>query len=203
MHTVYFTRHGQTVWNVENKICGVTDSPLTDLGRSQARALGRQLADDGHGITHILCSPLSRAHETAQIIAAETGLPLAVEPRLREQAFGKYEGTPRNGPAFTLAKLHFCDRFEGGESMLQLAARIYGLLDDLAAQDGTALLVAHNGIARVVRSYFHPMTNEELPCSASATAPWCDTISPDAQRRAKTMRGPALQPAPAEGPYLS
>ena len=75
MHTVYFTRHGQTVWNVENKICGVTDSPLTDLGRSQARALGRQLADDGHGITHILCSPLSRAHETAQIIAAETGLP--------------------------------------------------------------------------------------------------------------------------------
>ena len=90
MHTVYFTRHGQTVWNVENKICGVTDSPLTDLGRSQARALGRQLADDGHGITHILCSPLSRAHETAQIIAAETGLPLTVEPRLREQAFGKY-----------------------------------------------------------------------------------------------------------------
>ena len=162
MHTVYFTRHGQTVWNVENKICGVTDSPLTDLGRSQARALGRQLADDGHGITHILCPPLSRAHETAQIIAAETGLPLTVEPRLREQAFGKYEGTPRNGPAFTLAKLHFCDRFEGGESMLQLAARIYGLLDDLAAQDGTALLVAHNGIARVVQSYFHPMTNEEF-----------------------------------------
>ena len=119
------------------------------------------LADDGHGITHILCSPLSRAHETAQIIAAETGLPLTVEPRLREQAFGKYEGTPRNGPAFTLAKLHFCDRFEGGESMLQLAARIYGLLDDLAAQDGTALLVAHNGIARVVHSYFCELTNEE------------------------------------------
>ena len=35
----------------------------------------RLVADDGHGITHILCSPLSRAHETAQIIAAETGLP--------------------------------------------------------------------------------------------------------------------------------
>ena len=38
MHTVYFTRHGQTVWNVENKICGVTDSPLTDLGPTTATA---------------------------------------------------------------------------------------------------------------------------------------------------------------------
>ena len=69
------TRHGQTVWNVENKICGVTDSPLTDLGRSQARALGRQLADNGHGITHILCSPLSRAHETARSLPPRPACP--------------------------------------------------------------------------------------------------------------------------------
>ncbi|OUN39318.1 histidine phosphatase family protein [Faecalibacterium sp. An77] len=162
MKTVYFTRHGQTVWNVENKICGVTDSPLTDLGRQQARALGRQLAADSHGITRILCSPLSRARETAEIVAASTGLPLTVEPRLREQAFGRYEGTPRNDAAFALAKLHFADRFEGGESMFQLAARIYSLLDDLSQQDGTALLVAHNGIARMVHSYFNEMTNEEF-----------------------------------------
>lgn len=162
MNTVYFTRHGQTVWNVENKICGVTDSPLTDLGRRQARALGRRLAADPHGITRILCSPLSRARETAELVAAETGLPLAVEPRLREQAFGRYEGTPRNGAAFALAKLHFADRFGGGESMLQLAARIYSLLDQLAEEEGCALLVAHNGIARMVQSYFCEMTNEEF-----------------------------------------
>ena len=152
MKTVYFTRHGQTVWNVENKICGITDSPLTDQGRQQARALARQLEADSHGITRILCSPLSRARETAEIVAAGTGLPLTVEPRLREQAFGRYEGTPRNGAAFALAKL----------SMFQLAARIYGLLDELAETDGTALLVAHNGIARMVHSYFNEMTNEEF-----------------------------------------
>ena len=40
MHTLYFTRHGETVWNVENKICGMTDSPLTERGRQQARELG-------------------------------------------------------------------------------------------------------------------------------------------------------------------
>ena len=161
MRAVYFTRHGETVWNVENKICGVTDIPLTDRGREQARALGRQLAAGEADITRILCSPLVRARETAELIAAETGLPLAVEPRLREQAFGRYEGTPRNGAAFALAKLHFADRFGGGESMLQLAGRIYPLLDELRGQDGPALLVAHNGIARVVQSYFTEMTNEE------------------------------------------
>ena len=162
MQSLYFTRHGETVWNVENKICGVTDIPLTDKGRAQARALGRRLAAEPTGITRILCSPLVRASETARLIAAETGLPLTVEPRLREQAFGRYEGTPRNGAAFALAKLHFIDRFDGGESMLQLAARIYALLDELRGQDGPVLLVAHNGIARVVQSYFHDMTNEQF-----------------------------------------
>ena len=66
------------------------------------------------------------------------------------------------GAAFALAKLHFIDRFDGGESMLQLAARIYALLDELRGQDGPVLLVAHNGIARVVQSYFHDMTNEQF-----------------------------------------
>ena len=79
MQDIYFTRHGETVWNVENKICGVTDIALTDRGREQARALGRQLAAGEQGITRILCSPLVRAKETAEIIAAETGLPLTVD----------------------------------------------------------------------------------------------------------------------------
>ena len=80
MQTVYFTRHGETVWNVENKICGVTDIALTDRGREQARALGRRLAAGEEGITRILCSPLVRARETAELIAAETGWPCGRKP---------------------------------------------------------------------------------------------------------------------------
>ena len=47
MHNIYFARHGETVWNVENKICGMTDSPLTEKGRQQARELGRKVRESG------------------------------------------------------------------------------------------------------------------------------------------------------------
>ena len=162
MHSLYFTRHGETVWNVENKICGMTDSPLTARGQQQAQQLGELVRDSGLHIDEILYSPLSRAADTAKAIAAATGLPARCEPRLREQCFGKYEGTPRDGAEFRISKTHFADRYSGGESMMQLAQRIYNLLDELKEQqDKTYILVAHNGIARVVQSYFKDMTNEE------------------------------------------
>ena len=162
MHNIYFTRHGETVWNVENKICGMTDSPLTARGQQQAQQLGELVRDSGLQIDEILYSPLSRAADTAKAIAAATGLPDRCEPRLREQCFGKYEGTPRDGAEFRISKTHFADRYDGGESMMQLAQRIYNLLDELRQDENkTYLLVAHNGIARVVESYFHDMTNEE------------------------------------------
>ena len=161
-HKVYFTRHGETVWNVENKICGMTDSPLTEKGRAQAAQLGEAVKNSGIVLDEILYSPLSRAADTALAVAAATGLPARVEPRLREQCFGRFEGTsPRNSPEFTAAKMQFADRYTDGESMLQLAQRIYNLLDELKQDDKTYLLVAHNGIARVVESYFHNMTNAE------------------------------------------
>ena len=161
-HPIYFTRHGETVWNVENKICGMTDSPLTEKGRAQARALGEMLRDSGLPVDEILYSPLSRAADTAKAIAEATGWPARCEPRLREQCFGRYEGTPRDGEEFRISKTHFADRYTGGESMMQLAQRIYNLLDELKADHShTYLLVAHNGIARVVQSYFRDMTNEE------------------------------------------
>ena len=133
MHNIYFTRHGETVWNVENKICGMTDSPLTARGQQQARQLGELVRDSGLHIDEILYSPLSRAADTAKAIAAATGLPARCEPRLREQCFGKYEGTPRDGAEFRISKTHFADRYDGGESMMQLAQRIYNLLDELKA----------------------------------------------------------------------
>ncbi len=162
MHRIYFVRHGETVWNVENKICGMTDSPLTENGRAQARQTGALVHASGLHIDEILYSPLSRAADTAKAIAADTGIPAREEPRLREQCFGKYEGTPRDGAEFKVSKTHFADRYDGGESMLQLAQRLYNLLDELKTDENkTYLLVAHNGIARVVQSYFYDMTNEE------------------------------------------
>ena len=163
MRQLYFTRHGQTIWNVENKICGATDIELTELGHQQAIALGKKIASSGYAIDEILYSPLVRAAETARHISEETGIYARVEPRLREQNFGRFESTARNGVRFQEAKTQFVNHFDGGESMLQMAQRIYNLLDELKndPQEKTYLLVAHNGIARVVQSYFSDMSNEE------------------------------------------
>ena len=162
MHTLYFVRHGQTIWNVENKICGATDIALTDLGHQQAIETGKKILEEGIQADEILYSPLVRAAETARHISEVTGIPARMEPRLIEQDFGKWESTPRDGADFRKAKEQFLSRFEGGESMLQVAQRIYNLLDDLKAEkEKTYILVAHNGIARVVQSYFYEMTNEE------------------------------------------
>ena len=164
MGCVYFVRHGQTVWNVENKICGATDIALTELGHQQAIETGKMLLKQGIQADEILYSPLIRAAETARHISEITGIPGRMEPRLKEQNYGKWESTARDGLAFRKAKEDFCCRYEGGESMLQLAQRIYNLLDEIKeeADRKTYILVAHNGIARVVNSYFYEMTNEEF-----------------------------------------
>ena len=103
----YFARHGQTVWNVENKICGATDIELTELGHQQAEELGQAILEQGIQIDEILYSPLIRAKETARHVSEVTGIPMREEMRLKEQNFGKYEGTPRNGEEFQKAKANF------------------------------------------------------------------------------------------------
>ena len=109
----YFVRHGQTVWNVENKICGATDSPLTEHGRQQAAETGKNIVESGIKADEILYSPLSRAADTAKIISEMSGIPCREEPRLIEQNFGKWESTPRDGKGFKTAKESFACRYEG------------------------------------------------------------------------------------------
>lgn len=162
MGCFYFVRHGQTVWNVENKICGATDIELTQLGHEQAIQTGKLILEQGIKADEILYSPLVRAKETALHISEITGIPAREEIRLKEQNFGKYESTARDGAEFQEAKKQFVNRYEGGESMLHLAQRIYNLIDDIKKEpEKTYILVAHNGIARVVQSYFYEMTNDE------------------------------------------
>lgn len=163
----YFVRHGQTEWNVANKICGASDSPLTEKGHEQARETGRilkqKIDDGGIHIDEILTSPLSRAYDTAQEISNIIDVPFRIEPRLVEQNFGKWEGTARDGKEFAKAKENFVDSYGGGESMMRMAQRIYNLIDDIKKEpDKTYLLVAHNGISRIIESYFREMSNAEF-----------------------------------------
>lgn len=162
MKHLYFVRHGQTIWNVENKICGATDIALTEKGHEQGIQTGKRILEEGIKADEILYSPLIRAKDTALHISEITGIPAREEIRLKEQNFGRFEATARNGAEFKKAKSQFVSHYGNGESMLKLAQRIYNLLDEVTLEEKTYILVAHNGIARMVQSYFYDMTNEEF-----------------------------------------
>ena len=165
---IYITRHGQSQWNLEGKVQGITDMPLTAKGIEQAQELAKKIKETGIKIDEVLYSPLSRAADTAKIVAEENGLPLTLEPRLIEQNFGEYEGHEwkKHPGVFHEAKKQFVYDYNGGESMLRLAQRIYNLLDELKSrsqkENKTFLLVTHGGIARMIHSYFYSETNEEF-----------------------------------------
>ena len=90
--TICLVRHGETDWNVQQRIQGHVDTPLNALGREQARRAG--LALRGEDWAALVSSPLARAWETAAIIAAELGWSAAIEPGpdLMERAYGAAEG---------------------------------------------------------------------------------------------------------------
>ena len=158
----YVTRHGQTAWNRENKVCGVTDLPLDETGMEQARQTGVKL--QGVPLQRVICSPLLRARQTAQLICQGRGLPVAIDPRIREQDYGIYEGGSRLDPGFLEHKKCFATRYPGGESHLFTARRVYEFLEDTAARcpGENVLVVCHGGICRIIESYFHDMSNEEF-----------------------------------------
>jgi broad specificity phosphatase PhoE len=90
MTELLLVRHGETDWNAEGKLQGHTDRPLNDYGRRQAQALADRLA--GERIDAVYASDLSRARETAEIVGAKLGLPVVVDPDLREKNWGNWEG---------------------------------------------------------------------------------------------------------------
>ena len=158
---LFAARHGQTQWNVDNKICGTTDVPLTEEGWAQARALAEKAT--GMEIDLIICSTMLRARQTASAVAEKLNVPVIADERLVEQNYGIYEGMDRQTPGFLANKRHFAYRYPEGESMMDVCHRIYGLLEDIKRDhDGkNVLLVCHGGVMRLIRSYFEDMTNDE------------------------------------------
>ena len=91
--TVFLARHGQTEWNAQRRYQGKLDSPLTAIGRAQARATAETMR--AHGVERLLCSPLGRARQTARVVAETIGLPLEVDGELAEIGMGRWEGLTR------------------------------------------------------------------------------------------------------------
>ncbi len=159
-------RHGETAWNVDTRIQGQLDIGLNAMGEWQARRVGQALADESIGA--IYASDLSRAWATALEIARPRGLNVIPEPRLRERAFGHFEGMrfaeieatlPEQARLWRTRDPEFAP--EGGESLLVFRNRVTGVATELAARHPGELvvLVAHGGVMDVL---YRAATRQEL-----------------------------------------
>ena len=145
--TFALVRHGQTDWNAERRLQGSTDIPLNDVGRGQARDAVNVLFGQEWDV--IVSSPLSRAAETAQLIAAGLGLSVARHvPELTERSFGPAEGL-QAGPE--LEALRVPGGFHGAESEDEAASRGLAALEALADEfrGRRVLVIAHGTLIRV------------------------------------------------------
>jgi uncharacterized phosphatase len=151
-------RHGQTDWNIDFRLQGITDIPLNDTGISQAITAGKVL--DANDWDVLLTSPLSRAHDTAQIVAREAGFErFIVEPMLLERSFGEAEGMLHSEwrEKYGEGKL-----VPGGETLEQLALRSWALLDRLATEyRGKRVLTVSHGA--LIRKLINLVSKGELP----------------------------------------
>ena len=151
--TVYLIRHGETAWNEEGRCQGVTDIPLTDKGRRQARAVAKAL--ERQPIGRILTSPLLRARDTAALIAQSHALSLECYDELKEWDQGSLEGL--TGPELMQDYPGFFERWladpagtapPGGEPLSAVQQRAWPILDRLRQHDpheltGPVVVVSH------------------------------------------------------------
>ncbi|MBM4429660.1 MAG: histidine phosphatase family protein [Chloroflexi bacterium] len=151
-------RHGESLGNVAQRIQGLCDQPLTERGRTQARALAQRLLD-GYEVCAIYTSPLSRARETAEIIAALLDVTVITDDRLREYDCGVvtglcYEEVQSQYPeiARRWAEDSWHVPIPGEEGIDTFQARVLAVMGDIVSQHATkdtVGIVAHGGTLSV------------------------------------------------------
>jgi probable phosphoglycerate mutase len=170
--TVYYVRHGQTDWNAQERMVGLTDLPLNELGRQQAAAAGTLLGwlDKKAGELDFVAGPLLRTRQTAEIVRTTLGLDAAAyrqDERLKELNFGKWEGLTwpqirETDPAnFALRQADpWGFPMPGGESYREVAERVR---DCLASIRRDTVIVSHGGICRTVLALAAGFAAEQTP----------------------------------------
>lgn len=145
---IAFVRHGRTAANKAGLLLGRADPPLDELGREQAAKVAAALANERSPVGAVVTSPLRRARETAELIAAAVGVPVEIEERLIEMDYGEWDEQP-----FSSIPVDVSTRWRedvtfappGGESLEALGARVAGGVVDLIsrATGGTIVAVSH------------------------------------------------------------
>lgn len=158
MVRILLVRHGETPWNQEGRQQGRRDIALSELGRSQARALGSRLADQP--LTRAVASPLARARETAEIALGDRKTLLALDPGWMEIDHGAWEGLlqeeiearfPEDQLAWRLTPQ--VARPTGGEGFSEVLTRAQDSLRRACSglgEEDTLLVVTHDGVTRAL-----------------------------------------------------
>jgi broad specificity phosphatase PhoE len=154
---IYLARHGETDYNRERRFQGQGAVGLNERGREQARELAANAR--GHGIVALYCSPLPRARQTADIVGTALGLEAREDARFMETDTGDwtdllFDDVERDQPD-AYAAYHATDpafAFPGGESLAHQQRRVVAGLDDVRNGPTPALVVAHRGVIRCVKS---------------------------------------------------
>jgi len=151
-------RHGQSLWNEVRKFQGANDVGLSDLGRTQAAALGSALRT-GYRVAAAYVSPMCRARDTAEIALKGTGIPLTAIHELRELSLGEWEGftvdevrSREGNPYLTWVRSPLDYPPPGGEPLPDVCARVLQAIDHIAANHRNGedvLVVAHGGVISV------------------------------------------------------
>lgn len=165
--TIGLLRHGQTNWNIDFRLQGVTDIPLNETGIAQAKLAGQVLAKNSDQVWEsILSSPLSRARDTAVMVGEALGIEgVDIEELLLERSFGEAEGLSHEE---WRSKYPDTNHVPGGESVDQLEARSWVLLQHLADKfRGQRVLTVSHGalirtLLRLVSAGAYPREGERL-----------------------------------------
>jgi uncharacterized phosphatase len=147
--TLGLLRHGQTDWNIDLRLQGTTDIAMNQIGIEQIQTASKHL---GQGWDVVLSSPLGRARQSAEIVAAQIGISeIAIEPLLLERAFGIGEGLTYAEWGEKFSKL---DDIPGAESKASVEQRARDLLSHIEAKFAGArvLAVSHGALIRFVLS---------------------------------------------------
>jgi broad specificity phosphatase PhoE len=164
---IYLVRHGQTRFNAEQRMQGHLDSPLTDLGHAQAKAMAdrlrREITDPAGW--RLVVSPLGRTQATAAYIAEALGLTVELEPRIMELNCGGFEGRLR---AEVIAGVPEADRGAGfyfhgpqAESYEALDARVGSWLGDLPPEPRRRVIAVSHGVSgRLIRGRYLGLARE-------------------------------------------
>ena len=184
---IALVRHGQTDWNAAGLFQGSSDTPLNDVGRAQAAQAAVRLAEQPWDA--VVSSPLSRARETAAIIADAIGLPLGPSyPELVERDYGPFEGTP------SLESVKADPRVEPLPSVVR---RGHAALARIGAEHPGArvLAVAHGTIIRFTLS---DLVGWRVPLPLNGSIAEVEADSDRDRWRVQLVNGAALVPEPAD-----